>query len=215
MVVLLNGSFRGISSNSNHFLDILESQLNENCERAHLNQAKELEEVIQKIKKAEALIIGMPLYVDGVPAQVVELMENMYQNYKGQFQDLHVYVVSNLGFYDSKQIRNQLKIVKNWCNKMGMIYGGGLAIGAGEMLGKMPTDQGPGKNLGVGMEELAGVISKRESMEDIYVEPAYFPRAFYFIAGNMSWSVNAKKNGLTKKELYKRLDFGDRMLDKN
>lgn len=114
----------------------------------------------------------MPLYVDGVPAQVVELMENMYQNYKGQFTDLHVYVVSNLVFFDSKQIRNQLNIVKNWCHKMGMIYGGGIAIGAGGMLGKMPTDQGPGKNLGV---------------------------------GNMGWSVDAKKNGLTRKELYRRL----------
>lgn len=148
------------------------------------------------------------MYVDGVPAQVVELMENMYQNYKGQFTDLHVYVVSNLGFFDSKQIRNQLNIVKNWCHKMGMIYGGGIAIGAGGMLGKMPTDQGPGKNLGVGMKKIAEVISKRESMEDIYIEPAYFPRVFYLIVVNMGWSVDAKKNGLTRKELYRRLHGG-------
>lgn len=47
---------------------------------------------------------------------------------------LLVYVISNLGFYDSKQIHIQLDIMKNWCDKMNINYGGGLAIGAGEML---------------------------------------------------------------------------------
>lgn len=204
----MNGSFRGKNSNSNYFLDVLETQLNEECERIHLNQIKGLEEVTEKLRKAEALVIGMPLYVDGVPAQVVEFMEKMCQNYKGQCQNLRVYVVSNLGFYESKQIRIQLKIVKNWCNKMGMTYGGGLAIGAGEMLGGMnnvPINQGPNKQLGEGIGKLAAAITKRECIVDIYVEPSYFPRAFFMLAANMSWGRNVQKDGLTKKDLYKRL----------
>ena len=208
MVVLMNGSFRGKSSNSNYFLDVLEAQLNEKCERVHLNQLKGIEEVAEKLKTAEALIIGMPLYVDGVPAQVVEFMENMYQGYKGRYQKLPVYVVSNLGFYESEQIRIQLKIVKNWCNKMGMAYGGGLAIGAGEMLGglrNVPIKQGPNKALGEGMGKLADSIKKRVCIEDIYVEPSSFPRAFYMLAANMSWGKNVQKNGLSKKDLYKKM----------
>lgn len=113
MVVLMNGSFRGKSSNSNYFLDVLETQLNEKCERVHLNQMKDIEAMAEKLKAADVLVIGMPLYVDGVPAQVVEFMENMYRDYKGQLCNLHVYVISNLGFYESEQIRIQLDIVKN------------------------------------------------------------------------------------------------------
>ena len=208
MVVLMNGSFRGKSSNSNYFLDVLETQLNEKCERVHLNQMKDIETMAEKLKAADVLVIGMPLYVDGVPAQVVEFMENMYQAYKGQYQNLRVYVVSNLGFYESEQIRIQLETVKNWCNKMGMVYGGGLAIGAGEMLGGMsnvPINQGPNKKLGEGMGKLADAITRRECIANIYVEPAGFPRAFYMMAANMSWGRNVKKNGLTKKDLYRKM----------
>lgn len=204
----MNGSFRGKNSNSNYFLDVLEAQLNEKCERVHLNQVKGIDEVDEKLKIADALVIGMPLYGDGAPAQVVEFMEKMYQDYKEKYQNLPVYVVSNLGFYESNQIRIQLKIVKNWCNKMGMAYDGGLAIGAGEMLGGMdnvPINQGPNKKLGEGMGKLAETIIKRECIADIYVEPAYFPRAFYMMAANMSWGRNVQKYGLTKKDLYRKM----------
>ena len=75
----------------------------------------------------------------------------MYLRYQGQFAQLPVYVITNLGFYESEQGNVLLEIVKNWCSKMGFFYGGGLAIGAGEMLGtlkKVPLDQGPNQQLG-------------------------------------------------------------------
>ena len=53
------------------------------------------------------------------------------------FEWYNVYVVSNLGFYESEQISILLEIVKNWCSRMGFPYGGGLAIGAGEMMGSL------------------------------------------------------------------------------
>ena len=46
----MNGSFRGKNSNSNYFLDVLEAQLNEKCERVHLNQVKGIDEVDEKLK---------------------------------------------------------------------------------------------------------------------------------------------------------------------
>ena len=38
MIILLNCSFRGVNSNSNSFLERLESLFEEECERIHLNQ---------------------------------------------------------------------------------------------------------------------------------------------------------------------------------
>lgn len=78
MVILLNCSFRGEKSNSNYFLGLLEGLLEEPCERIQLNRITDISALSQKLAEADALVLGMPLYVDGVPAQAVELMERLY-----------------------------------------------------------------------------------------------------------------------------------------
>lgn len=69
MVILLNCSFRGEKSNSNYFLGLLEGLLTEPCERIQLNQVKDIPALQEKLAAADVLVFGMPLYVDGVPAQ--------------------------------------------------------------------------------------------------------------------------------------------------
>ncbi|NLL80401.1 MAG: NAD(P)H-dependent oxidoreductase [Clostridiales bacterium] len=207
MILLLNGSFRGSKSNSNYFLDLLEKELAEECERVHLNQVKDIEVLVAKIKEAGALVIGMPLYVDGAPAQIVELMETLYSQYRKEFGNLPVYIISNLGFYESTQIGIQLEIVKNWCSKMEFLYGGGLAVGAGEMLGSLrnvPPDKGPNRKLGEGVKKFAAAVSGRKEIQDIYVGPAGFPRRLYIMAAHMGWRNMAKQNKLVKRELYRK-----------
>lgn len=207
MVVLLNGSFRGEQSNSNYFLGVLEEKLSGPCERVHLNQVKDYGGLKQKLQEAEAVVIGMPLYVDGVPAQVLELMEYLYADGSGSLNGLRVYVISNMGFYESRQARILLSIVKNWCAKLGAVYGGGLAIGAGEMMGTLrnvPMDQGPNKDMGQGIKTIASHIENGTAMEDIYTEPTGFPRGMYRLAADMSWGSQARKNGVKRSEIRQR-----------
>lgn len=204
MVILLNCSFRGEKSNSNYFLELVEKQLAKPCERISLNQVKDVSILKEKLKGADAVVFGMPLYVDSAPAQVVELMEKLYEDGAGCLGELCVYVVSNLGFYESRQIHIQFAIVRNWCERMGITYGGGLAIGAGEMMGglrKVPMDQGPNKAMGEGVKALATHISMRSVMDDLYVEPTGFPRWMYFLAAQMNWAPAAKKNGVKRRDV--------------
>ena len=88
-------------------------------------------EYVKKLEQAGAFVIGAPLYVDGLPAQAVKLLE-MLMDF--DLSGKQVYVVSNLGFYEGQQICNLFDIVRNWCERMQMVYGGGLAIGAGPMV---------------------------------------------------------------------------------
>ena len=103
MILLLNGSLRKSKSNSNHFLNLLKTQLKDSYESVQLYQRKDLNVMKDLLQKADACVIGMPVYVDGVPAQVMEFMEQMYLRYQGQFAQLPVYVITNLGFYESEQ----------------------------------------------------------------------------------------------------------------
>lgn len=208
MVVLLNCSFRGEKSNSNYFLGLLEQLLEGDCERVQLAQIKDFEEIYQKFVDADAVVLAMPLYVDSVPAQVVELMERLYERKSEELKGLRIYAVTNLGFYESRQMEHELAIVKNWCTKMEMVYGGSLAIGAGEMMGGLsyvPLDQGPNKEMGEGMKKLAACIKEGVVTEDIYTEPTGFPRNMYLLAAQMNWAPQAKKNGLKKRDIYRRM----------
>lgn len=207
MVILLNCSFRGEKSNSNYFLGLLEGLLTEPCERIQLNQVKDISVLREKLAAADVLVFGMPLYVDGVPAQAVELMERFYADGAGSLGNLMVYAVSNLGFYEPEQAHIQLAIVRNWCERMNIAFGGAIAVGAGEMMGglrNVPMDQGPNKAMGEGLKKLAAHIGARTVMEDCFVRPTGFPRRLYLFAAQMNWAPAAKNNGLKRKEIRRR-----------
>lgn len=207
MVMLLNCSFRGEKSHSNYFLELLENMLSKSCKRKNLCRIKDFDKLAQELKNAEAFVLGMPLYVDGAPAQVIEMMEKLYKNHKGKLGNLKVYVVTNLGFYEGEQAHILLKIVENWCNKINLTYGGGIAIGAGEMLGglrKFPCDKGPNKMLGEGIKTLALHINKSTVMENTVIKPSGFSKRMYMLAGNMNWAPQAKRNGLKKKDIKRK-----------
>lgn len=208
MIGMLNGSLRGEKSNSNYFLDLLEQNVDGACERMHLGAGIDFDSLKAKLREAETLVFAMPLYVDGVPAQVMALIERLYDE-KVNLDGKYFYLVSNLGFYESRQAQIQVEIFKNWCEKMHMVYSGALVIGAGEMLGSLrnvPLHQGPNKMLGEGMEKLADAVSNRKCIADFYVEPSGFPRRLYVLAAHMGWKRNAGENGLKKKkDLYRKL----------
>lgn len=207
MITMINCSFRGQRSNSNYFLKRLQEVIQTPYECIHLNQAKDFEKLFGKLKASKAIVLAMPLYADNAPAQVVELMEQLYAKGKGALGSMPIYVIANLGFYESQQIHILLQVIENWCKKMGVIYGGGVAIGAGEMmqgLENVPLDKGPNKAMGEALKKLATCIEAQESMSNIYTEPTGFPRLFYFFAANFSWAPQAKKNGLKRKDLYRK-----------
>ena len=220
MILMLNCSYKGKKSNTRYFFDVLAAELRKR--EAEREQTKvglereatagntveyeivnikdvltgDIELFVKRLKDADALIIGAPLYVDGLPAQAVKLMEELLEHHKGQFPDLPVYVISNLGFYESIQIKNLLAIVRNWCARMGMTYGGGIAIGAGPMfsaLRKMPVHRWPNQKLGNAMKEMAEAVMSGNVMDDCYLQSG-IPRWGYVMAAHRMFGQEIKKN---------------------
>lgn len=207
-VIFLNCSMRGDKANSRSFLEKLSEKVQGRTEILNLAPyIKKPEELASILDEADRVVFGMPLYVDGVPSSPLRIMERLEKN---PGKKKRIYVVSNMGFYESAQIRNLLTTFKIWCRKCGYTYGGGIAIGAGEMLGGMmkskDISKGPTMNVADGFNKLSGAINKYETVEDIYVEPKKFPRAAYRLIANASWPLDAKRNGLKKKDLYKQIE---------
>ena len=207
-VVLLNCSLRGNNANSLKFLTKLSEKIEGEKEILNLvSYNGREEELLDKLRSARKLVLGMPLYVDGIPSSTLRLMEKLEKCAKGK--DKKIYVVANMGMYESSQLKNLMSMVKDWCGKCGYEYCGGIAIGAGEMMGAMMKSadirKGPTRNIALGLDELAKAIGSSSRIEDIFADAYKFPRAMYMLVANSFWPRRGKQNGLKKKDLMRSI----------
>ena len=200
MVILLNGSLKGKKGNGYYLLRRLqECNPGECAEKMIVPVLKDIDGFIMELQGADALVIAAPLYVDALPAQVLRLMELLYEKKSAGKAGLPVYVVSNLGFYESAQILPLLNTVRNWCAKMGFVYGGGVAVGAGGMMSafqKIPLNRTPNRALGRGMTRLAEAIREKKEMGNLFVQPDCIPRFGYKMAAHWLFRRTGRANGV-------------------
>lgn len=210
-IALINGSPKKGKNNSGLLLQVLEPLLGKEHELHRINIAKpplDTEEC-SLICGMDVLVFAFPLYVDGIPSHVLRVMVELEERLKtGRTRDIWVYAIVNNGFFEGEQNRIAIDILRNWCQRAGLRFGQGLGQGAGEMsdmLLKVPLGKGPFKNLGKAMNTLAANIQARQSGESLFVRPN-FPRVAWRLAGtHFYWNTMAKRNGLTKKDIRRRM----------
>ena len=195
MILMVNCSYKASDSNTQFFLELLKEKLDGEIRIIPLKKVLSggFAEFLGELEAAEAFVIGAPLYVDGLPAQAVKLLELLLEYAKTPLDRKPVYAVSNLGFYEGEQICNLFDIVRNWCTRMGMTYGGGIAIGAGPMIRAtkgLPIHQ----DIEKGLHQLADHIRRGEAMGNYYAKTV-IPRSVYLQAAHMSFRKTLKKNG--------------------
>ena len=205
--VLLNGSMRNISGNSAKLARRLAVQLRGKPEIIDLkDHMKNMRALAGRLDSAGKIVFCVPLYVDGLPSQVIRLMELM-ETYSGEPK--RIYVLANMGLYESSQLVNLFSAVRQWCDKAGHYYCGGLGISAGELLGTLmefiPFRFGATRNASKGMDILADAVNRGIATEDIYTQPYGFPRSLYIAIANTNWNRTAKQNGIRPADLYRRL----------
>ncbi len=205
--LFLNCSPRGNNANSKKFLDLLAERVGGDIERINITSFRNnQDELAHLISGADRVVLGMPLYVDGVPSTPLRLMELVEKEISNSPKK--IYVVANMGFYESKQIENLLSIVKTWSDCCGFEYGGGIAIGAGEMMGQVLGfgSNGPAKYVFEGLDKLADAVNTSTTIDDIYTKANKFPRFLYFLAANSGMKKSGKQNGLKKKDLLMQVE---------
>ena len=206
--VLLNASMRFAKGNSAKLAEVLREKLNGETETVNLvRHLNDLDGLINSLRDADTLVLCTPLYVDGLPAQLIRLMEKMQEKYEAAPK--RVYVLANMGLFEPRQLANLLEAVRQWCAEMGFRYGGALAVGAGELVGGLlefrKPENWPLAPVGKGLSRLAEAINAHRDTEDIYAGTDGFPRWLYMAIANSGWKRMARANGITNRDLFRRL----------
>jgi len=134
-VLFLNASPKRIFSASQYFLDLVRIQM-AGCETKgiKLSGPNVYDEIFNIFKTIDALVMALPVYVDGVPSHVLKFLVETEKFCKENNCRFKLYVISNCGFYEGSQCKNVLAIMRSFCNAAGLRWGAGLGIGGGEML---------------------------------------------------------------------------------
>ena len=205
-ISVINGSPKTIKSNSEILGNYLSSLLKENEIKKYYSISFRLNnENRNEIYNSDILIFIFPLYVDGIPSNLLKLLVE-FEKEKVINPETRVYCVVNNGFYEGKQNRLAILQIKNWCEKVKARWGQGIGVGAGELLPyleKYSLGQGPLKNLGKALNELSSNVLSLKSDKDIYMNPNWL-KSLYFLQGSISWILKARKNNLGIRELFKK-----------
>ena len=207
-IILLNGSMRSRDGNSAKLARQLAARLSRETEPVDLKDwLGDLPGLVKRLEDAPVIVLCTPLYVDGLPSLVIRLLETFGKEYSGKPKK--IYVLANMGLYESSQLVNLFSAVTQWSRKMGFDYCGGLGISAGELVGGLmemiPFGKGPIKRAAEGMDLLARAIDSGSRTYDIYAEPKGFPKRLFIQIANRSWDMNARKHGLDPKEMFRQL----------
>ncbi len=189
--------------NSNYILEKLFELKNKDkpvIYNSILEPEKAFSAMIEGIEKNEQIVFSFPLYADSAPAYFMKFLNDARPEILKIKSRSKVYILVNNGFFESSQNSISVRVIKSWCGKCGIIFGGSLAVGGGGMLKAMPIDEGPWKKTSKFLIEFFDCIQNEEFAGENYIAPSV-PRFLYKFMANIGMKMGGKKNGLTNSQI--------------
>lgn len=133
-VLILNGSPK-VKSSTSRLLGRMAGLLLAGCEvqYASLQRKSGYPEIMQQLKSIDALLLASPLYVDGIPSHVLEFLQQAEEFCAVNGCHFTVYAISNNGLIEGIHNKSHLRMYECFCRRAGLVWGGGVGIGGGEM----------------------------------------------------------------------------------
>ena len=132
--ICINGSPKKRFCASSYFLFLQRLFVGGEKVNEHLRTKGDYQRILDRLPGADAVVFGLPLYVDGVPSHVLGFLEEMERFCKEKALHLKVYVIANNGFIEGKQNEPLMQVMEHFCQRAGLTWGGGVGIGGGVML---------------------------------------------------------------------------------
>ncbi|HWP97328.1 MAG TPA: NAD(P)H-dependent oxidoreductase [Syntrophomonadaceae bacterium] len=168
-------------------------------------------EDFETIFNADAVIIAFPLYIFCMPGILTRFLEDYYKFYieRGEAtSNVKVYAIVNCGFPEPEINLEAIRVIKSFCYHINAHFRFGILIGGGGMLHgakDAPFMKKTLTNLNDAFLTIAKDIENVElnKLENLSIA-VNFPRRLFFFMGNRNWYAWARRNGLKKKDLYRK-----------
>jgi len=216
--LLLIGSPKGKNSVSRaiggHLLRKLEAagmSTDEMTVLTALQTTENLHRMHKAIDAADLVLVAFPLYVDQLPAPLIQLLELVADRRKGKpgvppsagplVQKLAAIVQS--GFPETRQNQPAVDIMRQFAKEAGFEWAGGLAMGMGGALGGNRLEKAGGmvrnvvQALDLAAASLAGGGNIPDEAVGLMARPP-MPRWVYSLAANWGFRREIRKHGVRR-----------------
>ncbi|OHD27571.1 MAG: hypothetical protein A2Y38_23050 [Spirochaetes bacterium GWB1_59_5] len=203
--VLMNGSPKAAGSASGIVLDTVADAMGPGVESL-TKRAVTAGSATEEDVAADALVLAFPLYVDCLPAPLLEWLISyraIAPSRSGR-KPARVYAICNCGFHEAAQTELALEVVANFARSAGLEWGGGLGIGSGGMLAglaSVPPGAGIKRSVSEGLDWIAGLAARGEASGETRFVRFAFPRFAYILAAHAGWKAMARANGLRPRDI--------------
>jgi len=177
-----------------------------------LRSPQKMQALFDAVDAADLVTLAFPLYVDSLPAPVIEALERIaaHRQRRDQSHRQLFAAISNCGFPEAYQTATALAICGTFARQAGFEWAGALALGAGELVNGAPLVESGGKTilmrkaLDLAAEALAQGQAIPKTAREGLAKPIV-PHWVYWIMGWLRWTTSAKHYGATK--LLKRQPY--------
>ena len=127
-------------------------------------------------------------------------------------QKTSFYGIINNGFSESFQNQHAAAMLNLFCKRAGISFGQIFAVGAGEMLRSMVESNVPFGEASLSYvkqdwDSFVENIVEQKSAPSVFCSPKIPARIFCAIGNLTLWNPSAKKNGISKKQMCRRLPY--------
>lgn len=169
---------------------------------------------IAEIIISDIIVVAFPLYVDGIPSHMLAALYQLEEAFSGLSVSAKptFYGIINNGFSEGFQNQHAANMLKLFCQRAGIAFGQVFATGAGEMMRSMieanaPFGEGPLSFVKEPWNSFVEHIINRESASSVFCSLKMPGLLFRIIGNHTFWKPTAKKNGISEKQMARRLSY--------
>ncbi len=206
------GSPRGMRSVSaalgRYLLDGLSArgfQVDDHLVYAALGSTDRMAALLEAAMSADLLIIAAPIYVDGLPAGLVEAMEALHTAHHAadSRRVQRLVAITNSGYPELTHHHVAVRMLELLAQDQGMRWDGALCVGAGAALGggTLPAS-GMTRRLRTGLNQAATDLASNQPIgaeARQNVQAPLMPAWLYTLAATWHWRQSARRLGTAKR----------------
>ncbi len=150
---------------------------------------------------ADLLVLSFPLYVDSLPALVIETLESLagHRQACGSLRKQRLLAIVQCGFPETHQNDTALAICRRFAKEAGFEWAGGLALGGGVAIDGRPLSEvkGMARNVIKALNLSADALGRGEPVPQEAVRlmaKPLMPTWLYLWVAEWNWRRRAKKH---------------------